>query len=251
MPRHASGMIRLAGTDWRYLDYASFAAQFRSIFVEHQYAFRREEVERLPRILDCGSNIGVSAIWFARTCPSAAITCFEPDPALCRCLAANLTAAGLRERVAVVDAAVWHRAEDQVRFTPDGADGGHISPEGHASVRTVRLADYLVEPVGLLKMDIEGAELDVLLDCAGGLRHVSQLILEYHSMTGRPQRLGECLSLLESSGFRVSVDAAPGWINPLVRNSTDQRLEELSIVYGHRRSKDPAANGPGDHPVCG
>jgi hypothetical protein len=54
----------------------------------------------------------------------------------------------------------------------------------------------------LLKMDIEGAEIDVLLTSVK-LAAVSRIFVEYHSFVGREQRLDELLSYLRQLGFRT------------------------------------------------
>ncbi len=54
-------------------------------------------------------------------------------------------------------------------------------------VRTVRLADYLIgDRIDLLKIDIEGAEVPVLEDCAARLDWVDRVFVEYHSFTDLP-----------------------------------------------------------------
>ena len=47
---------------------------------------------------------------------------------------------------------------------------------------TCRLRDYLTQRVDLLRLDIQGAEVDVLLDCADLLGHVQYLAVDYHSV---------------------------------------------------------------------
>ncbi|MBK9174775.1 MAG: FkbM family methyltransferase, partial [Flavobacteriales bacterium] len=72
------------------------------------------------------------------------------------------------------------------------------------SVPSVKLRDVLISngTVDLLKVDIEGAETEVLLDCGDALGGVQRLYVEYHSFRNRPQRLHELLALLAAQGFR-------------------------------------------------
>ena len=239
LARYRPGSIRIRGMEWQYADFASFASQFRAIFSADQYAFHAEDVHRSPRIIDCGANIGMAAIMFARRSPGARITCFEPDPVLFRTLGTNLSRAGILDRVERVNAAIWGQPAGEIDFAPDGADGGFADKNGKVRVKAVRLGPYLREPIGLLKLDIEGAEIEVLRDIRIELRHVRQLIMEFHCVVGMPQRLGESLAILEESGFRVAVNAAAGWSNPLIREVPASRFDELFIVYGQRHCQTP------------
>ncbi len=54
-----------------------------------------------------------------------------------------------------------------------------------ATVGAVRLRDLLTEPVDLLKMDIEGAAVDVLMDCADRLLLIKRLVVEYQFFEGQ------------------------------------------------------------------
>jgi hypothetical protein len=77
-------------------------------------------------------------------------------------------------------------------------------------VRTVRLRDYLDQPIEFLKLDIEGAEVPVLLDCSDRLEQVEHLFVEYHSFIGLPQPLDCLISILRSAGFRFYARNRPG-----------------------------------------
>jgi hypothetical protein len=77
-------------------------------------------------------------------------------------------------------------------------------------VPTVRLRDYLNEPVEFLKLDIEGAEIDVMLDCADKLGEVAQMFVEYHGFAGKASRLLELLTAIEEAGFSVYVEQEHG-----------------------------------------
>jgi FkbM family methyltransferase len=206
--------------------------QWRDIFVEQSLAF--ESVETSPRILDCGANIGLASLFYKRRYPSARVTAFEADPAIAALLAHNLRANSAAD-VDVVAAAVWTET-GAISFRADGADAGTIvagesSREGAAPlVPAIRLADRLAsERIDLLKLDIEGAEVAVLADCAGVLENVSAILLEVHEFNPGRRRSPELLQLLERSGFAYAVthvtplpDRAPADANggPFPRRSS-------------------------------
>ena len=106
--------------------------------------------------------------------------------------------------------------------------------ESIESVRTVRLRDYLDRTIDMLKMDIEGAEVDVISDCADQLHNVKNLSVEYHSFSGQKQRVDEIFKVLIESGFRLHVlheyPAMPPLIAPKERQGMDLQL----VIFGYR-----------------
>jgi Methyltransferase FkbM domain len=66
------------------------------------------------------------------------------------------------------------------------------------------LRDYAIERVDLLKIDVEGAELDVLRGIeADDWRKIAQIAAEIHDVEGR---LGTVCRMLEGGGFHVDVE---------------------------------------------
>ena len=82
-----------------------------------------------------------------------------------------------------------------------GATSGWVDYE----VRCVRLFDYLDDPVDYMKMNIEGAEHDVLADSEPKLRQIREMNIEYHRLPGVPCTLHAILDLLHRNGFTYVV----------------------------------------------
>jgi len=72
------GVFRFPFGPVHYVDIGSLPFLYFEIFVDGVYAFTTSETS--PRIIDCGGNIGMSAIWFAQHYRKAGITTFEADP---------------------------------------------------------------------------------------------------------------------------------------------------------------------------
>ena len=212
------------------VDAASFLSQYDDIYRHGAYAAQFDAA--VPRILDCGANIGMSVLYWKSIAPEAAITAFEADPEIAEVLAANLSSAGSENGVDIVQAAVCAR-RGTVEFAPDGGDAGHIGPGGLV-VPAVRLRDYLTDKIDLLKLDIEGAEIDVVLDCADLLHHVEQIVLEYHSMADQQRRLGTMLGTLEATGFRLIVKTEHAPPRPLLAISGEGDAENRLNIYAIR-----------------
>jgi FkbM family methyltransferase len=211
IPRHRHGRVRVWGWDLRFVDAASCISAFDSIVVKRWLDFFSARPD--PIILDCGANIGIAVLHFKRLYPAARIVAFEPDHEICQVLKENIEANGVDD-VDIHECALWDNNGEMV-FNRDGADGGHLSIDSsgtcNSKVRTRTLCGFLQEPVDLLKMDIEGAESHVLRTCGSLLANVGMISLEYHTMFGRRQDLGEILDLLTRNGFRYYINSTGPW----------------------------------------
>jgi len=228
LPRRTRTTTDLLGETAQVVDAASFLSAYRSIFEDEIYAFEPES-ER-PRIIDGGANIGLATLYWKRQFPKSRITAFEPDPQVFEALKWNIESHGFND-VALVQKGLWCK-ETELAFQPDGADGGHVEVMSHEvknhMVPVTRLVPYLKDPVDLLKLDIEGAEVEVIQDAAGHLQNVRRLFVEYHSYIGEEQRVDVLLRVLREAGFRLHIQpelvADQPFIDRLASCGMDHRL---------------------------
>ena len=188
-------------------DALSFIWQFKEIFVEEYYRF--ETSSKVPVIYDCGANVGTSCAFFKHIYPQSRILAFEPNPKITDYLLRNIKNNSL-ENIELINKAVWTN-NDGLDLGLDDADASSIHLEKNKTkVESVRLKDYLLKEatVDMLKMDIEGAEIEVLKDCRESLTNVKNIFVEFHSYTNEPQRLSELIYVLESAGFQIFCNAA-------------------------------------------
>jgi FkbM family methyltransferase len=203
MPRFVPGERQFGFGLVRFMDGWSFASQFEDIFMRQVYDFVSDSP---PRILDCGGNVGLSVIRFKQRFPQSRITVFEADPSIAEVLEKNLRTLGLDD-VEIVKAAAW-TAAGMVGFARDGGDGGRLSNDSRHEVPAVRLADWITEPVDMLKVDIEGAEFELLADlCATGkILQVRRIICELHKRDDVDfDQVCSLMAALSHHGFRVCV----------------------------------------------
>ena len=202
LPRYVEAVTELPGFSCRVPDGPSFIASWEEIFDREIYNFKAGP--GLLRIVDCGANVGVSCLYFRKRFPQAKIIAFEPDPKIFAYLKNNLASAGCQD-IDLVPKAVWS-STTTLRFHQEGADASRVSggtEKNLVEIPAVRLRDYLNEPVAFLKIDIEGAETEVIRDIAPCLHLVRNLFVEYHSFAGQPQTLGTLIQTLVEAGFRV------------------------------------------------
>jgi FkbM family methyltransferase len=154
----------------------------RNVFVEEEY--RVPAADPVRTVVDLGSHVGVSVLWFHALYPDAAIVAVEPHPVTFRRLQRNV---GNLDRVRLVNAAVGDATERRPLFSSGESWAASLRKQAglaHVDEVTCRrlddlLAELGVEAVDLLKLDIEGAEHEVL-STFDGLPRVRTVICEYH-----------------------------------------------------------------------
>jgi hypothetical protein len=101
---------------------------------------------------------------------------------------------------------------------------------GTTSIKAVRLRNFLNERVDFLKLDIEGAEYEVLMDCKEKLANVQRMFIEYHGQFSTAQQLEEILDLLTQSGFQYYIkEAAPIFETPFYRASSMKHPYQVQL----------------------
>jgi len=121
-------------------------------------------------------------------------------------------------------------------FQPDHADGGQLAtgrPAGSIQpfeVELRRLSAFLPDSVDLLKIDIEGAEGEVLAEIAPCLPRVKALFVEWHSRAGAGG-LGQAIRLLESAGFECFVQVVRGPPRPFLAYKPAQGFSQQLNLY--------------------
>ena len=204
LPRYQPATTDIHRRPLEMVDAASFLYMYREIFEECIYAFRAKSEK--PYIIDGGANIGLSVLYFKELYPMSEIVAFEPDDMVFSVLEKNVRSNGHQD-VKLICRALW-KEETTLTFMSEGADGGRVARPGdqqHKTVQTTGLRDHLDRPVDFLKLDIEGAEAEVLVDCAAMLCNIENLFVEYHSFAKEPQTLHTITDLLADAGFRLHI----------------------------------------------
>jgi tRNA G46 methylase TrmB len=122
VPSRTSGVERFLGYTVRITDGPNFYMQYKDEFIRRIYHFEGQRPD--PLIIDGGSNMGMSILYFKHVYPQARIIGFEPDPAIFRILQENVTRNSLTN-VTLINAGLSAQA-GTVTFTPDGSAGGRI-----------------------------------------------------------------------------------------------------------------------------
>ena len=208
---------------------------YKDIFENQIYKF--SAASDRPLIIDCGSNIGLSVLYYKTLYPNAEVIAYEPDKRNFQLLSKNITDNKL-QHVTLHEAAVWIE-NGVIGFASNAAEGSSISNEGNniISVAAVRLADVLnkYEKIDFLKMDIEGAEDKVVSDCGSQLSKIENLFLEYHGTIHETEKLTMILKTLSASGFKVYLTNAAHHIqNPFYEKTSGARHDVQLNLFCYR-----------------
>ena len=219
----------------RLVDGPSFASQYEEIFINEIYAFPFEGIR--PTIIDAGANVGLAVIWWKARWPDARVIAFEPDPLIFKTLQWNTR---FHLNLELFQLALSTPSIGNT-FRSEGSDGGRLSVSGdtfgtESEVSTVKLSEILqgLEHVDLLKIDIEGAEFDVLSEARTDLCRVERIFVEYHSFVWRPQVLGSLLEELHNGGFRYYLESPMRSIRPFHGVRTNRGIDLQVNIFAWR-----------------
>lgn len=171
-----------------------------------------EAPEPLGLVWDLGANIGLTMADIADRHPCARIVGVELDAENAALARANLKPWG--ERCELIEAAVWPHDGEMRYVRLAGATSGHHVTEAALEDDPAVTAVHAISPWSLLaldgpgavvdyaKIDVEGAERDLLREEAGWTERVRTVNVEVHE----PYTIEECSEDLRALGFETRVD---------------------------------------------
>jgi FkbM family methyltransferase len=145
-----------------------------------------DRVPELPKlsprfIIDAGAHIGCASVLFSTQYPGATIAAVEPTPDNFRVLERN---SARRPEIHPVNAALWSHETTLRLQNPDAATWSFRMEEANDGIPTVTVEGLMrrfgFDRVDILKMDVEGAETQILNHGADWLDRVGCLMIELH-----------------------------------------------------------------------
>lgn len=189
--------------------------QFVDVFRDKNYRQYITE-PRSGTIVDIGANIGVVSLDWATRLPNVQIHAYEPNPATYAILRENVAANDLLERVVCHQQAVG-RETGTLSFRTAGLSVlttayANLADEatGQFTAATVSLDDVIEHcmqdgPVGVVKIDAEGAEAEILEGAhPETLKKVRQFVIEYHDGMC-PNALARCQRVLKEADLHYAI----------------------------------------------
>jgi FkbM family methyltransferase len=163
-------------------------------------------------ILDIGGFIGDTAVFFAKK-GARHISVYEPAPSLFNLALNNIVLNRVDDKVTLYNVAVG--AEDGEAtfkfnlFHPGGSSFATVENAIEYKVKLVSITRILNKPVDLLKMDVEGAEHEIVsaAEKADLLRNAKKIIMEIH---GEPHKI---IRTIKKNNFVVTThQISPGLV---------------------------------------
>ena len=233
MRLHETSPVRWASLNGLDIAYVSDFAMdgFKSdIFEAHQHWFL-SSVDR-PYIIDAGANAGCVTLYLKQLYPNADVICFEPDPDIYQLLEQNVRRNALTSTqlyncaLGDYDGSSHFYASKAKHLS--GGLGNSIKPiwgiqedlsqyDTSMKVPISRLSRFINRPVDYLKLDVEGAEFDILNEISTCLHLVKQLHVEVHCLGSQPDMMFNRLtSFLDQHLFLCHIERyqakLPQWV---------------------------------------
>lgn len=181
---------------------------FREIFLREEYAIKLDFIPQI--IVDAGANIGFTTLFFHKRYPNAQIYCLEPDTANFSMLRKNT---GKCFNIYPIQKALFNK-EGTIELLDEGYGerGYMVKDSGTNGVNTLPcttiptlLKVHNLSRIDILKMDIEGSELEVFEhEPATWLPLVRILIIEIHDRM-KPGCSKSVFSTLSAFHFSMAI----------------------------------------------
>jgi FkbM family methyltransferase len=223
-----AGELAAAEADFYFRATASDLHVLREVFVHQAYDYPYQDiVGPVRRVLDLGSNIGASCMYFGLRFPKAALVCVEPVRENVVVLERNAHSNRLPWRIEAIAIAAttgkadlyanrwWASSSTSVTVAQARTALPH-RPESLLAGRVAQVAaitvDDLLDRVGwdsvdIVKVDIEGAEREILLEAAPHwLKRTGALVIDIHSKYVPRDRI---VARLDDYGLRPAANRGP------------------------------------------
>lgn len=187
---------------------------FYDIFLSPPYFFKSKN-ER-PLIIDCGAHIGMSVLYFKKLYPNSSIIAVEANPHSFGLLEKNITVNNLKN-VTTYNVVLGTQKGKVPFYLPGNLGSINASvrkgpgSETEISADSIPLSELISgykEKIDLVKLDVEGAEVDIISDLAtsGALSIPEQYIIEYHHRTNSDRSaLANFLKKFEDAGYNYNL----------------------------------------------
>lgn len=160
------------------------------LFAEHEWLIETnpsESVQRGDVVLDIGAHVGVFTAQ-ALELGAAKVVAVEPDPGNVECLRRNFSEDIAAGRVVLVEEAAWNKRETLTFHLGESSAWNSLmhDPGGGVLEVSARPLDEIVEELGLesvdyIKIDVEGAEAEVMEGAAAIFRaHRPTVMVDSH-----------------------------------------------------------------------
>lgn len=157
-------------------------------------------------VVEVGANIGAHTVAMAKACHPGALFAFEPQRRVFQILCANLALNDVENVVAYPDACgaeAGVATAPSIDYSADGNFGGVSLMGADRSgepVRVITLDSLELQSCGLLKVDVEGFELEVLIGAAATIARCRPVL---YVENDRPKHQRGLIKLIHEMGYQL------------------------------------------------
>lgn len=160
--------------------YSSDNVLFKNIFINKEYDISCDFIPEV--IVDCGANIGLATVFFKDKYPSSKIFTIEPDVANFNMLQRNTAT---YSDIYLIHAGIWSRSTNLCIKDLDSPSWAFQVEESESgSISAISIMDiidrYQLSKIDVLKIDIEGSEVNLFSGNLEWLQYVKVLMIELH-----------------------------------------------------------------------
>jgi FkbM family methyltransferase len=233
---------KLSVLEWkiRFLDLDFFHFNLNEVFLNEEYFFQSQNSN--PVIVDCGSNIGLATLYFKKLYPGATIIAIEAHPKTFAVFEQNIKENNLSNVFPNNAALSAFDGETTEIFSIREGDlrtsrikdlfGKESANLVKTSVRATKLSTLLPDKVDLLKMDVEGSEIEIFQEIENDLHKINQILLEFHYIPNQStMTLGQFLQFLEKNDYQYRLNTS---LPAPVFNSAEKIY--TAMIHAYRRT---------------
>ena len=198
--RYDQKTVELLGLPFKIADVTSFYYSHREIFIDRIYEFK--------------SN--------------------KKEPKIFKILRDNIELRNFKN-VSLINKAISSKKES-VKLFSEGVDGERmhqIDSLNYHQVEALPLYDLIDDEIDFLKIDIEGAETDVLSN-SSKINFVKEILIEYHSFVDDRQKLDILLKFLKDNGFRFYIQTIFCSPRPLILTKSQLGMDLQLNIFAKR-----------------
>ena len=152
-----------------------------NLLYRHEYRFKTLNFPGV--ILDVGANIGIAAVWFSHYNPEREIFCFEPLQSNAGLIRKNCPRAKVFEVAVGADQGQVSLSVDRDQVMASAIPTRWKSTDQRFAMTTldaIAIREGWNE-VAMMKMDVEGMEVEILKGAKETLRRTHQVVVETHT----------------------------------------------------------------------
>lgn len=219
----------------------------REILIRRQYECLLAQPPRV--IVDAGANIGLASLFFARRYPDARVIAIEPESSNYAMLLKNTAP---YPNIVAVRAALWNRDTEldlvdlgsgHTNFQTAEAAGdkkGSVISKVRAMTIDRLMAEFDINTIDLLKLDIEGAEKELFEGPLDWVRRVGVFAVELHERLrpGLAKSAEKAMRPFEESWMRgdVTYFARKGFASESLQQGDYDSMLPLHVLSARRIS---------------